>query len=64
MQDLAEMNLDLFLLKDVSATDPDTLPPLAEIAAEMADSLELALKKFKLVAVKLGAVSPTMEGEV
>jgi type I restriction enzyme M protein len=28
-----KLNLDLFWLKDASATDPDTLPPPAEIAA-------------------------------
>ncbi len=48
-----KLNLDLFWLKDASATDPDTLPPPAEIAAEIVDSLELALEKFRLVAAKL-----------
>jgi type I restriction enzyme M protein len=48
-----KLNLDLFWLKDPSATDPDTLPPPAEIAAEIVDSLETALEKFRLVAAKL-----------
>jgi type I restriction enzyme M protein len=50
-----KLNLDLFWLKDAGATDPDTLPPPAEIAAEIVDSLEAALEKFRLVAAKLGA---------
>ena len=48
------LNLDLYWLKDANATDPDSLPPPAEIAAEIVDSLELALDKFRLVALKLG----------
>lgn len=48
-----KLNLDIFWLKDASATDPDSLPPPAEIAAEIVDSLELALEKFRLVAAKL-----------
>ncbi|HZG46588.1 MAG TPA: N-6 DNA methylase, partial [Allosphingosinicella sp.] len=48
-----KLNLDLFWLKDASATDPDTLPPPGEIAAEIVDSLETALEKFRLVAAKL-----------
>ncbi|MCQ8278867.1 type I restriction-modification system subunit M [Acetobacteraceae bacterium KSS8] len=48
-----KLNLDLFWLKAASATDPDSLPPPAEIAAEIVDSLELALEKFRLVAAKL-----------
>lgn len=50
-----KLNLDIFWLKDDSATDPDTLPPPAEIAAEIVDSLELALEKFRSVAAKLEA---------
>ena len=52
-----KLNLDPFWLKDASATDPDTLPPPAELAAKIVDSLEQALDKFRLVAQKL-------EGEV
>jgi type I restriction enzyme M protein len=51
-----KLNLDLFWLKDASATDPDTLPPPAEIAAQIVDNLKSALEKFRLVATKLGAV--------
>ena len=49
-----KLNLDIFWLKDASVTDPDTLPPLDEIAAEIVDSLETALEKFRAVAAKLG----------
>ena len=51
-----KLNLDIFWPKDASATDPDSLPPPDEIAAEIVASLELALEKFRSVAVKLGAV--------
>jgi type I restriction enzyme M protein len=47
------LNLDIFWLKDASATDPDSLPPPDEVAAEIVNSLELALEKFRSVAVKL-----------
>ncbi len=50
-----KLNLDLFWLKDANATDPDSLPPPAELAAEIVDSLEMALEKFRSVALKLGA---------
>ncbi len=48
-----KLNLDIFWLKDASATDPDTLPPPDEVAAEIVTSLELALEKFRSVAGKL-----------
>ena len=48
-----KLNLDLFWLKDASATDPDSLPPPSELAAEIVDSLELALEKFRAVSAKL-----------
>ena len=48
-----KLNLDIFWLKDASATDPDSLPPPDEIAAEIVTSLELALEKFRSVAAKL-----------
>ncbi len=50
-----KLNLDVFWLNDAGATDPDSLPPPAEVAAEIVDSLELALEKFRLVAAKLEA---------
>ena len=50
-----KLNLDIFWLKDASATDPDSLPPPDEIAAEIVNSLELALEKFRSVAAKLAA---------
>ncbi len=52
-----KLNLDIFWLKDAGATDPDSLPPPAELAAEIVDSLELALEKFRLVATKLGSAA-------
>jgi len=52
------LNLDLFWLKDAGATEPDTLPPPAEIAAEIVDSLETALEKFRLVAASLARLQP------
>ena len=57
-----KLNLDITWLKDASATDPDSLPPPAEIAAEIVDSLELALEKFRSVATRLGAALPMDAG--
>ncbi len=48
-----KLNLDITWLKDASATDPDSLPPPAEVAAEIVESLELALEKFRSVAARL-----------
>ena len=48
-----KLNLDITWLKDASATDPNTLPAPAEIAAEIVESLERALEKFRTVAEKL-----------
>ncbi len=53
-----KLNLDITWLKDASATDPDSLPPPAEVAAEIVESLELALEKFRGVAALLGAAAP------
>lgn len=50
-----KVNLDIFWLRDDSSTDPDSLPPPDEIAAEIVVSLEEALEKFRSVAAKLGA---------
>ncbi len=55
-----KLNLDIFWLRDAGATDPDNLPPPAEIAAEIVDSLELALEKFRLVAAKLGSLATSI----
>ena len=49
-----KINLDLFWLKDDSLDDPDLLPPPDEVAAEVVESLELALEKFRSVAKVLG----------
>lgn len=48
-----KLNLDIFWLKDASLDDPDSLPPPDEIAAEIVESLEAALQRFKSVAAKL-----------
>ena len=54
-----KLNLDIFWLKDASATDPDSLPPPDEVAAEIVNSLELALEKFRSVAAKLADTAAT-----
>lgn len=48
-----KVNLDLFWLKDDSLDDPDLLPPPDEIAAEIVESLEAALERFRKVAASL-----------
>jgi type I restriction enzyme M protein len=48
-----KLNLDIFWLKDASLDDPDNLPPPDEIAAEIVESLEAALQRFRSVAAKL-----------
>ncbi|MFO8026206.1 MAG: restriction endonuclease subunit S [Opitutales bacterium] len=40
-------NLDIFWLKDDSLEDSDNLPPPAELAAEIVESLEVALEEFR-----------------
>ena len=47
------INLDIFWLKDDSLDDPDLLPPPDEIAAEIVESLEAALDRFRKVAASL-----------
>jgi type I restriction enzyme M protein len=42
-------------LKDACATGPDSLPPPAEGAAEIVDSMELALARFRSIAARLAA---------
>ena len=48
-----KLNLDILWLKDAGATDPDSLPPPAELAADIVEALELALEKFRRVAAQL-----------
>jgi type I restriction enzyme M protein len=48
-----KINLDIFWLKDDSLDDPDLLPPPDEIAAEIVESLEAALERFRKVAASL-----------
>jgi type I restriction enzyme M protein len=48
-----KLNLNIFWLKDASLDDPDSLPPPEEIAAEIVESLEAALERFRSVAERL-----------
>lgn len=48
-----KVNLDVFWLKDDSLDDPDLLPAPDEIAAEIVESLEVALDRFRKVAASL-----------
>ena len=54
-----KVNLDIFWLKDDTLDDPDLLPPPDEIAAEIVESLEAALERFRKVAVSLQPGTPT-----
>src|SRR5262249_332218 len=47
------LNPAIFWLKDASLDDPDSLPPPDEIAAEIVESLEAALERFRSVAERL-----------
>lgn len=49
-----KVNLDVFWLKDDTLDDPDLLPPPDEVAAEVVESLEAALERFRGVAAALG----------
>jgi type I restriction enzyme M protein len=40
-------------MRDDGHTDPDSLPPPEEVAAEIVENLELALEKFRSVAARL-----------
>ena len=51
---LHKVNLDIFWLKDDTLDDPDLLPPPDEVAAEIVESLETALDRFRAVAKALG----------
>jgi len=46
-------NLDIFWLKDDSLEDSENLPPPAELAAEIVESLEAALEEFRAVEAAL-----------
>jgi type I restriction enzyme M protein len=56
-----KINLDIFWLKDDSLDDPDLLPPPDEIAAEIVESLEAALERFRKVAASLQGVPAPSE---
>ena len=49
-----KVNLDIFWLKDDALDDPDLLPPPDEVAAEIVESLETALERFRGAAKALG----------
>ena len=49
-----KVNLDIFWVKDHALDDPDLLPPPDEVAAEIVESLETALDRFRNVAKALG----------
>jgi type I restriction enzyme M protein len=49
-----KVNLDIFWVKDDALDDPDLLPPPDEVAAEIVESLETALDRFRNVAKALG----------
>lgn len=51
-------DLNLLWLKDDSFDDPDLLPPPDEVAAEVVDSLETALERFRSVAAALARTAP------
>jgi len=51
-----KVNLDIFWLKDDALEDPDLLPPPDEVAAEVVESLELALERFRSVAKALAGI--------
>ena len=48
-----KVNLDIFWLKDDTLDDPDLLPPPDEVAAEVVESLETALERFRRVSAAL-----------
>ena len=50
-----KVNLDIFWLKDDTLDDPDLLPPPDEVAAEIVESLEMALDAFRRVTGALGS---------
>ena len=52
-------NLDIFWLKDDSLEDSENLPPPAELAADIVESLEAALEEFRAVEESLGTNSST-----
>jgi type I restriction enzyme M protein len=49
-----KVNLDIFWIKDHALDDPDLLPPPDEVAAEIVESLQTALDRFRNVAKALG----------
>jgi type I restriction enzyme M protein len=48
-----KINVDILWLKDDTLDDPDLLPPPDEIAAEIVETLEAALERFRKVAASL-----------
>ena len=56
------VNLDIFWLKDDSFEDPNLLPAPDEIAAEIVESLEAALERFRKVAASLQPLNGSVAG--
>jgi type I restriction enzyme M protein len=48
-----KVNLDIFWVKDHALDDPDLLPPPDEVAAEIVESPQPALDRFRNVAKAL-----------
>jgi type I restriction enzyme M protein len=55
-----KVNLDIFWLKDDTLDDPDLLPPPDEVAAEIVESLQTAIDRFRGVAAALQGKVPTI----
>jgi type I restriction enzyme M protein len=53
-----KVNLDIFWLKDDTLEDPDLLPPPDEVAAEIVESLQTAIDRFRGVAAALQGKVP------
>lgn len=51
-----KVNLDVFWLKDDTLDDLDLLPPPDEVAAEVVESLEAALERFRGVATSFKGI--------
>ena len=56
-----KFSLDLFWIKDSSLTDANSLPPPDVIAAEIAEDLQAAQKKFESIAARLVRSIPANE---
>jgi len=53
-----KVNMDIFWLKDDTLDDPDLMPPPDEVAAEIVESLQTAIDRFRGVAAALQGKVP------